>query len=174
MSVKAPTTTPHSKQITMQKGMPSDYDEVGMTLGDNPMEMLQLPYGLLALEGLPITFNGAQSYPVTHEKMLEAAQYIIENRHTAEQHNTRFHNQADVVAYASQEFGWLTGKDMRLVSVPNYMHLPQAPDAEKQQAVEIADATIAMLRHMAQKDGSWASRVGKREDRAPSNPCLFM
>lgn len=122
-----------------------EWDKDGRVLDDDPHALLDLPEGLLALEGLPVAFAGAVGYPVTKDKVLDAARCIIENR-TPEQRGHVFHNQAQVMAFASREFGWLTGKEMGLAAVANYMGLPKQGEEEKEIRTEMLDGLIDVLR----------------------------
>lgn len=134
-----------------------EWDKDGKRLGDDPAAMLDLPEGLLALEGLPVTFGGAVSYPVTQDKVLAAAQHIIDNR-KPEQEEKRFHNQAEVMSFASREFGWLTGKEMGLAAIGNYMQLPKEDEQTKAAKAEGIDGIIEVL-----KSGMLTTREGTRK-----------
>lgn len=129
----------------------------GIPLEDDPQALLALPEGLLALEGLPVMFHGAASYPVTQDKVLAAAEHILQNRSDA-QVEKRFHTQAQVIAFASQEFGWHTGKDMRFAATYNFMEQQPEDEATKQAKAEIIDATIEML-----NSGLLTTREGTRK-----------
>lgn len=124
---------------------------------NDPQALLALPEGLLALEGLPVSFHGAASYPVTQDKLLAAAEHILQHR-TGEQAQKRFHTQAQVMAFASQEFGWHTGKDMRFAATYNFMGQPPEDEATKQAKAEVIDATIDML-----NSGLLTTREGTRK-----------
>lgn len=173
-----------------------DWSAKGKPLAEDAKAMLELPQALLAIEGLPMPFGGAATYPVTQAKVLEAAQHIIDNR-PADAPEQVFHSQASVMAHASQQYGWLTGSEMRLCAIPNYMHLPPQPEAEKAARTEELDMLIDVLRsgavttregsrkafpdmdtdavwdkHEARKK-SWAEEQQQRS-KTRSNPCLGM
>lgn len=134
-----------------------DWSHEGLPLAADPKAALDLPEGLLALEGLPMPFSGAMGYPVTQDKVLAAAQHIIDHRPEGDE-NRHFHSQASVMAHASQEYGWLTGTDMRLCAVPNYMHLPKQPDDVKAARAAEADMLIELL-----NSGLLTTREGSRK-----------
>lgn len=134
-----------------------DWSAEGIRLEDDPKAMLGLPEGLLAIEGLPVAFAGALAYPVTEAKTLEAAQHIIDNRPEGAE-PPKFHSRASVMAHASQEYGWLTGPDMRLCAIPNYMHLPSRPEAQKAAQAAEMDMLIDVLR-----SGILTTREGARK-----------
>lgn len=121
-----------------------EWDKQGMRLADNPKALLDLPEGLLMLEGLPVMLHGAAYYPVIEDKVLAAAEHILTHRNAVQAEQV-FHNQAEVMAFASQQFDWHTGKDMRLVSTANYMGLEKPSPEEKAAKAEVIDAHIEML-----------------------------
>lgn len=121
-----------------------EWDKQGMRLAEDPKALLDLPEGLLMLEGLPVMLHGAAYYPVMEDKVLAAAEHILTHR-APEQAEQVFHNQAEVMAFASQQFGWHTGKDMSFVSTANYMGLEHASPEEKAAKAEVIDAHIEML-----------------------------
>lgn len=128
-----------------RKPVDIEYDEEGLVLGNDPSAMLALPEGLLALGGLPVTFGGAASYPVTPEKVLEAAEYIIAHR-SREDEGRIYHNQAQVMSHASRAYGWLTGEEMELAAIANYMRVPKQDLQTRQQETGALDALIHILR----------------------------
>jgi hypothetical protein len=121
-----------------------EWDKQGMRLADDPAAVLALPEGLLMLEGLPIMLHGASEYPVTPDKVRAAAECIIAQR-DGEQAQHVFHNQAEVMAFASQQFDWHTGKDMRFVSTANYMGLEKPSLAEREAKADLIDVHIEIL-----------------------------
>lgn len=135
----------------------AEYDKDGVRLADDPKALLGLPEGLLALEGLPITFHGAASYPVTQDKVLAAAEHIIAHR-APEQEQQVFHNQAQVMSFASRQFGWHTGNDLSFASVPNYLDVPKDTEEVKQEKAAEIDAVIEML-----NSGLLTTREGTRK-----------
>ncbi|MCH2546679.1 MAG: hypothetical protein MK052_03590 [Alphaproteobacteria bacterium] len=123
---------------------PEHYAENPLVIDSADEDLKDLPKGYLAVEGLSRTFQGALNYPVTEDKMLEALNHIRENR-TQEDGEVEFHNQAQIIAHASQQHGWLTGdkeNNINLVHLPVYVKIDDMPAEEAEQVQQGLDIII--------------------------------
>lgn len=183
--------------LSKQTRRPVDQAETPVTLAalrrlpaqEAEAALLALPRGALAVEGLPVAFGGAQTYPVDDAGAKGALASLLVDEKLADM---KFYNQAQAMEAASRHHGYRVGHSLNLVAIPQYSSPLQNPRPIDHEAIDafgkfldskrledpefvgrlstkdgkslsteeaIRKGKEVLERHAKQRQGSWAEKV---------------